>query len=415
MEVILMGERLAIHGGEPVRKAPFPTERKVGDEELKELKEVIESAWLFRWGGKKVEAFERAFAERHGVRFAVATTSGTASIHLAIGALQLDPGDEVITAPITDIGSVTPIVKEGGIPIFADIDPETGNIDPESAEKLISPRTRAILVVHLAGNPCDMDAFSDIAKRHGLMLIEDCAQAHLAEYKGRLVGTIGDIGCFSLQQSKHITTGDGGISITDNEELATKMALFMDKGWERGAMKPHRHYVLLGLNYRMNELTGAVALAQMKRLDWVVSERHRKGTMLSQMIAECRFVKPQKVLDGCKAVYWHYQLLVQPNSPFTAEQFVEALRAEGIPCSAHYIGKPIFLCHEALQRKKVFGNSDFPFDRASRDVQYDEKTCQRAQDYLNRLVVLPLHEFLSDNDIEDMAKAIVKVERGLSK
>jgi perosamine synthetase len=409
-----MAERLAIHGGEPVRKTPLPKERKVGEDELEELREVIESAWLFRWGGKKVEAFEKAFAERHGVRFAIACTSGTAAIHLAIAALQLDPGDEVITAPITDIGTVTPILKEGGIPIFADIDPETGNIDPESAEKLISPRTKAILVVHLAGNPCDMDAFMDIAKRHNLTLIEDCAQAHLAEYKGKLVGTIGQIGCFSLQQSKHITTGDGGVAITDDEELATKMALFMDKGWERGAMTPHRKYVMLGLNYRMNELTGAVALAQMKRLDWVVSERHRKGRLLSQMISECKYVKPQKVLDGCKEVYWHYELLVQPNAPFTADQFAEALRAEGIPCSAHYIGKPIFLCHEALRRQKVFGNSRFPFDRASREVRYDETTCPRAQDYLNRLIILPMHEFLSDEDIADMAKAIVKVDRLLA-
>ncbi len=409
-----MAERLAIHGGEPVRKAPLPKERKVGEAELAQLREVIESAWLFRWGGKKVEAFEKAFAERHGVRFAVACTSGTAAIHLAIAALELNPGDEVITPPITDIGSIAPILKEGGIPIFADVDPETGNIDAESAERLISLRTKAIMVVHLGGNPCDMDAFVDIAKRHNLVLIEDCAQAHLAEYRGKPVGTFGDIGCFSLQQSKHITTGDGGISITDNEELATKMALFMDKGWERKATEPHRRYVLLGLNYRMNELTGAVALAQMQRLDWVVAERHRKGTKLSEMISDCRFVKPQKVLDGCKAVYWHYELLVQPNAPFSADQFAEALRAEGIPCSAHYIGKPIFLCHEALQQRKIFGNSSFPFDRASREVHYDETTCPRAQDYLNRLVVLPLHEFLSDEDIADMAKAIIKVERGLS-
>ncbi len=409
-----MAERLAIHGGEPVRKKPFPKEWKVGDEELKELREVIESAWLFRWGGTKVEAFEKAFAQRHGVRFAVACTSGTAAIHLAIAALQLEPGDEVITAPITDIGSVAPILKEGGIPIFADIDPETGNMDPESVERLVSPRTRAILVVHLAGNPCDMDAFVDIAKRHGLTLVEDCAQAHLAEYKGKLVGTIGHIGCFSLQQSKHITTGDGGVSITDDKDLATKMALFMDKGWERGSMTAHRKYVMLGLNYRMNELTGAVALAQMKRLDWVVAERHRKGRLLRQLIAECRFVKPQKVLDGCKEVYWHFQLLVQPNAPFTADTFAQALRAEGIPCSAHYIGKPIFLCHEALQQQRAFGSSRFPFDRADREVRYDETTCPRTQDYLNRLVVLPLHEFLSDDDIADMAKAIVKVVQGLS-
>lgn len=409
-----MSKALAIHGGKPVRQKPFPRERKVGEDELVELREVIESAWLFRFGGKKVEAFEKAFAEKHGVRFGIACTSGTAAIHTAIGALQFNPGDEVVTAPITDIGSVTPILKEGGIPLFADIDPETGNMDPECTEKLISDRTKAILVVHLAGNPCDMDAFVEIAKRHNLTLIEDCAQAHRAEYKGKFVGTIGDIGCFSLQQSKHITTGDGGICITDNEELATKMALFMDKGWERGAMVPHRRYVMLGLNYRMNEITGAVALAQIKRLDWVTSERHRKGTMLSELISECRYIKPQKVLEGCKAVYWHYELLVQHNAPFSAGEFAKALNAEGIPCSAHYIGKPIFLCHEALYRQRVFGESRFPFDYASREVKYNESTCPKAQDYLNRLVVLPLHEFLSDEDISDIAKAIIKVERGLS-
>lgn len=409
-----MGDRLAVHGGEPVRKTPFPKERKVGEEEINELREVIETGWLFRWGGSKVQAFEKAFADRHGVRFAVACSSGTAAIHLAIAALQLEPGDEVITAPITDIGSIAPILKEGGIPLFADVDPETGNMDPESVDRLIGPRTKALLLVHLAGNPCDMDAFVAIAKRNGLTLIEDCAQAHLAEYKGKLVGTIGHIGCFSLQQSKHITTGDGGVSITDDEELATKMVLFMDKGWERGAMTPHRKYVMLGLNYRMNELTGAVALAQMKRLDWVVAERHRKGRLLSQLIAECTFVKPQKVLEGCKEVYWHYELLVQPHTPFTADEFAKALQAEGIPCSAHYIGKPIFLCHEALRRQKVFGTSYFPFDHASREVRYDETTCPRAQDYLNRLIVLPLHEFLSDDDVADMAKAIIKVERGLA-
>ncbi len=409
-----MAERLAIHGGEPVRKTPLPRERKVGETELDQLREVIDSAWLFRWGGKKVEAFEKAFAERHGVRFAVACTSGTAAIHLAIAALQLNPGDEVIVPPITDIGSIAPILKEGGIPVFADVDPETGNMDAESAEQLVSFRTKAVMVVHLAGNPCDMDAFVDIAKRYNLALIEDCAQAHLAEYKGKLVGTFGDIGCFSLQQSKHITTGDGGVCITDGEELATKMALFMDKGWERGAMTPHRHYVMLGLNYRMNELTGAVALAQLKRLDWVTAERHRKGRLLSQLIAECRYVAPQKVLDGCKEVYWHYELLVRSGAPFTADEFAQALKAEGIPCSPHYIGKPIFLCHEALRQKKVFGNSRFPFDHAAREVRYDGTTCPCAQDYLNRLIVLPLHEFLSDDDIADMAKAIIKVERGLS-
>ncbi len=410
-----MVERLACEGGTPVRTRPFPKERKVGEREIREVADAIESGWLFRWGGAKVQAFEQAFAKRHGVRYGIACTSGTASIHLAIAALELEPGDEVITAPITDIGSIAPILKEGGIPLFADVDPETGNMDPEKTEKLVSGRTRAILVVHLAGNPCDMGAFETIARERNLFLIEDCAQAHLAEYMGRLVGTIGHIGCFSLQQSKHIITGDGGISITADEALATKMALFMDKGWDRGTGTSHRVYTLLGLNYRMNEITGAVALAQMERLDYVVTERRRRGDRLSHLIAECRFVKPQKILDGSKHSYWHYELLVQKNAPFTADQFAEALEAEGIPASAHYIGKPIFLCHEALRNKRIFGLSPFPFDHNPRTVIYDESTCPLAQDYLDRLVLLPLHEFLSVEDIEDMARAIVKVDKLLKR
>ncbi|MCS7223774.1 MAG: DegT/DnrJ/EryC1/StrS family aminotransferase [Armatimonadetes bacterium] len=408
-----MGERLAVDGGKPVRTKPFPKERKVGERELKEVAEALESAWLFRWSGSKVAAFERAFAQRHGVPYGVACTSGTAAIHLAIAALQLEPGDEIITAPITDVGTVAPILKEGGIPLFADVDPETGNMDPEKAKQLISERTKAILVVHLAGNPCDLGAFENLAKEKGLILIEDCAQAHLAEYHGRLVGTIGHIGCFSLQQSKHIVTGDGGISITADEELATKMALFMDKGWDRGSGTPHRVYKILGLNYRMNELTGAVALAQMERLDLVVSERRKRGDRLSQLISECRFVKPQKVLDGCQHSYWHYQLLVQREAPFTADDFAQALQAEGIPCGARYIGKPIFLCHDAITNKRIFGHSSFPFDHNPRQVVYNESTCPIAQDYLSRLVVLPLHEFLSEEEITDMAQAIIKVDRNL--
>lgn len=408
-------DRLAIYGGEPVRKGPFPRERKVGKEEIEELKEVVESGWLFRWGGKKVEEFERLFAQRHGVRFGIASTSGTAAIHTAIGSLQIEPGDEIVVPPITDIGTIIPILKEGGIPVFADIDPKTGNIDPDEVKRLMSGRTKAIMVVHLAGNPCDMDGISEIAKGYGIALIEDCSQAYLAEYKGRLVGTIGNIGCFSLQQSKHITTGDGGICITDDEELAIRISLFMDKGWERRADVPHRRYPILGMNYRMNELTGAVAVAQMRRLDMVVRRRRELGGLLTQLISDCEYVIPQKILDGCQHSYWHYEISVRPDAPFGADLFSKALQGEGIPASAHYIGKPIFLCHEALRRRQIFGGSMFPFNYSSRDIRYDEGTCPKAQDYLDHLVILPIHEGLNEEDIEDMARAIVKVERGLRK
>ena len=176
---------------------------------LAQLTEVIRSGALNRNNGTKVQALEAAWAERHGVRFATAATSGTAAIHVALGALHLEPGDEVITTPITDWGTVGPILAQNCVPVFADIDPRTYCLDPEQAAAAITPRTRAIIAVHLMGQPCDMDAFLDLARRHNLYLIEDCAQSHFATWRGQVVGSIGDIGCFSLQQSKVITTGDG--------------------------------------------------------------------------------------------------------------------------------------------------------------------------------------------------------------
>src|SRR6185436_12782879 len=177
-----------------------------GWEELRLIREALLSQNLCCIGGQMVTSLEREFASAYDAPYGVASTSGTAAIHVALGALDLNPGDEVITAPITDLGTIIPILSQNAIPVFADID-DTYNMDPADVERKITSRTRAIIVVHLFGNPCNMDAMVEIAKRHKIPLIEDCAQAHMAEYKGRYAGTLGDIGCFSFQQSKHMTTG----------------------------------------------------------------------------------------------------------------------------------------------------------------------------------------------------------------
>jgi len=208
------------------RRAPF------GPEEFKLLREALLSQNLCCIDGTMVSGFEKEFATAYDSPYAVASTSGTAAIHVALGALDLNPCDEVITAPITDLGTVIPILSQNAIPVFADID-DSYNMDPADVERKITPRTRAIVVVHLFGNPCDMDAMVDIAKRHKIPLIEDCSQAHMAEYKGRYAGTLGDIGCFSFQQSKHMTTGDGGMTITGNKAYYERMKLFADKGYAR--------------------------------------------------------------------------------------------------------------------------------------------------------------------------------------
>jgi len=327
--------QLAIDGGIPVRTQPLTGGKKWGWEELREVVDVFESGQYFRSGGTKVEQFERDFAAAYGVRHAVASTSGTAAIHLAIGMINPEPGDEIITGPITDLGSVVPILLQGAIPVFADSDPQTFCMDPADIERQITDRTRALMVVHLFGNPCDMDAVQDIARRHNLPLIEDCSQAHGTEYRGRLCGTLGDIGCFSLQASKHITTGDGGMTITADKALGERGRLFMDKGWTRQPGWGPRTYLFLAPNYRMNEITGAVGCAQIHKLTDVVSRRRARGDRLTALIGEVPGIRPQQATPGGQLTYWLYALAVEPGGPYTAEEFATALSAEGIPAGAH--------------------------------------------------------------------------------
>ena len=401
---------LAIEGGTPIRKRPLPSGKKVGKEELKELIDVIDSGCMYRRGGTKVEQFEKEFAKLHGLSHAVASNSGTSSIHVGLAMLNPDPGDEVITGSVTDLGSILPIIFQNCIPIFADLDPETYNLDPESISANITPKTKAIMAIHLFGNPSDMDAILDIGKRYSIPVIEDCSQAHLAVYKGKLVGTLGEIGCFSLQQSKHITTGAGGVTITDNKEYGERGELFMDKGQHHDWEWP-RKYGILGLNYHMNELSGAVACAQVRKVHNVVARRRRNGELLTSLLEGVIHIRPQKVLPECHSSYWLYGITVNPDAPFTASQFAEAYRAEGLPASPSYIGKPIFLCSEAISEQRTFGNSSHPWDHpnARKGISYTEGLCPNTEDLLNRMITLPMTEWYNEEDIRDIATALRKV------
>ena len=402
-------QKLAIDGGPKAITRALGSGRKWDFAELKEVLDVFESGRYYRYDGSKVVAFEKTFAKAYGVRHAVASTSGTAALHVALGMLNPEPGSEIITGPITDLGSVVPIVYQQCIPVFADTHPETFCMDPKEIRRLITPRTAAIMVIHLFGNPCDMDAVTAIAREHKLPVIEDCSQAHHTWYKDRLCGAIGDIGAFSLQASKHITTGEGGMTITRKTSLARRGALFMDKGWARGGWGP-RAYDCLGLNYRMTELQGAVGCGQIGKLEWVTSTRNRNGDRLTELIAEAPGIRPQKVLKGSKHTYWLYALVVEPGARYTAAQFAQALSAEGLGAGAGYIGAPIFRCAAALWRKSTFGKSGLPFTLpGAREIEYDEALCPVTQDVLNRIITLPMSEFFSEGDIELMAGAILKV------
>jgi dTDP-4-amino-4,6-dideoxygalactose transaminase len=407
-------EKLALHGGEPIRIHPFPKRRPFGDDDLKEVREALESQDLFFISGNKVAALEREFAAKYGVKYALGTTSGTAAVHMAVASLGANPGDEIITAPVTDFGTVAGILFQGLIPIFADWKPDTFNMDPAAVEKKITSRTRGIIAVHLFGNPCDLDALTAIASRHRIPLIEDCAQAYCTPYKGKWAGSIGDIGAFSMQQSKHLPTGDGGITITNNAGYAERMTLFRDKGWQNRAQMGPRSYTLLGLNYRMNELTGAVARAQLRKVEAVVRAMTHLGNLLTELIRGIDGLFPCPVTPGGGHSYWLYAFRVTGYDP---KDFVKALQAEGIPAAWGYTITPIYTCADALADKKTFGKTSYPFDSPyyGGSIEYKPGLCPVAERELLETGTLRFYENWSDNDIRDVARAFRKVAAGLQR
>ncbi len=380
----------------PGGRAPFDYR------ELKMLRAALISQNLCCIDGQMVTSFERSFAFTYGVPYAVASTSGTAAIHVALGALDLNPGDEVITAPITDMGTIIPILSQGAIPVFADID-HTFNMDPASVERCITPRTKAIIVVHLFGNPCDMDAMSALARQHQIPLIEDCSQAHWTQYKGRLVGGIGDIGCFSFQQSKHMTTGDGGMTLTSNPAYYERMKLFADKGYARKGWGA-RAYLFHAPNYRMTELVGAVGLVQLEKVPGVVAKRRELGEHLSRLLSKIDGVEPAPVTPGAEHSYWQYPMRLNGLS---AEAVADEMIRRKFWASAGYTGKPIYLCSESLTAKRTYGTSEWPFNcNPGVTYEYREGLCPVAEETLTHLVCIPIDESRDHDYIERLATAI---------
>ena len=402
-------EQLAIHGGQSVRNKPFERPNRYGEAELKELKEALEQGTLFYWQGTKVKQFQSKLAEMLHQKYCTATNSGTASIHTALGAIDLGVGDEVITSPITDIGTVVGILYQNAIPIFADLDLRTYAMDPASIESKITKRTRAILVVHLGGSPADMDAILEIARRHNLYVIEDCAQSWMASYKGKYVGTMGHLGAFSLNEFKHISTGDGGAVVTDDDELGAKARMFADKYMDR--IGNVRESPLLAPNYRMTELQGAVALAQLPKVFDICERRTAIGDRISAAIDEIPGILPPQVVNDGKHVYWHYMLRIDEHAlGGSRDAFAQALNAEGIPCTAGYIPTCIYE-YPLFKNRQVYPHSKFPFQSQDLDTDYvyEAGLCPQAETILASCVVLPCHESYSSADVQDIVDAIAKV------
>ncbi|MEN6532513.1 MAG: DegT/DnrJ/EryC1/StrS family aminotransferase [Bryobacteraceae bacterium] len=379
--------------------------RTFGPEEEALVLEVLRSGCLTRNGGKMVRQLEAEFAHKLGVAHAVACSSGTASVHLAIAALDPEPGAEIIVPPITDIGSILPILWQNAVPVFGDVDPVTMTLDPSDVAARITPCTRAIVAVHLAGQPCAMRELRELADRHNLALIEDCSQAYWAEYDGKLAGTMGDMACFSLQQSKHITCGEGGLFVTSNSDYARRAQLFADKAWPRESKSlGSSRFLFLAQNYRMSELQGAVALGQLSKIEFSVSRRRECAERLNSLIADIPSVSAPHVPEGTKSSYWLYMLHVAYP---TAREFGDLLVAEGVPAWVEYIVDPLYLS-PLFKERKTYGMSGYPFTEYP-SQEYRKGLCPKAERVLHEVIAILWNENFTAGHVEQIANAIRKV------
>ncbi len=388
--------------------------RTLGAEEIQLLTEVIQSGTLTSTKGTFVSRLESRFAERLGVEHTHACSSGSAALHVAVAAIDPEPGDEIITTAITDMGALTCILFQGAIPVFCDVDPRTFNVTAESIAKCISEKTRAIMVTHLFGNPCEMGPIMELAKHHDLKVIEDCAQAFDASWQGRRVGTMGDISCFSLQQGKHITTGEGGLVCTNDPDLARRCFLFINKAWGYGDQCPDHYF--LAPNYRMNELTGAVAFAQLGKLDQSVQSRKQAAQQMHGLLEGIAGVSVPTIHDGNEHTFWKYCLDIDPSViDGGCVAMADLLRARGVFSAPRYIQKPAFRC-QVFAEQRTFGNSRFPFTLARPEaVDYDDARFPGTLTALARILVLPWNERYTSEHVQYVASAVRECARGLKK
>jgi dTDP-4-amino-4,6-dideoxygalactose transaminase len=409
---------LAIDGGTPIRTGSIPGRKPFDLDETRELIEAVSSGNLFYATGNKVYSFVDEFKALFDAAGAVPSSSGTAAIHVAIGALQPEPGDEIIVPPVTDMGSVAPIVLSGAVPVFVDVEPDTFNLDPDDLARRITDRTRAVIVVHVWGRPANLDAVRDVIGDRKIAIIEDCAEAHYVRYKGKLVGTMGDFGCFSFQQSKHITCGDGGITLVNRPDLLQRAELFVDKGcdWTKDRLY-RKTYAFMAPCYRMSELQGAVLRAQLRKLPGIIARRRTLGDRLARELQDTPGIRPPLPSDDVyDHGYWSFPIrVIEEELGCNRDVFMKALSAEGVK-SHTWITQPLYL-YDALAKQIAFGTSSWPFKGTGREEApvYAPGLCPNAEMIMQQLVtIIGLHEQATDGDIDDISAAVRKVAAGLA-
>ena len=411
--------QLALDGGTPVRTEPLELGKGIslfGDEERKAVLEVLESRSLFRYYGpdlrNKVAAFESTAAALLGVRHAVAVSSGTAAIRVALEALGVGCGDEVIIPSFTFIATVNAVVVSGAVPVFAEVD-DTLGLDPADVEAKLSERTAAIVAVHLENEACDIDAIVDIGRRHDVALIEDTAQSMGATLHGRALGSIGDFGTFSLQLEKNATSGEGGLVTTNDDDLYLRAARYQDQGGQfitsHGVSRGDELAdSFVGENLRMAELAGAVAEVQTRRIPELLERMRANKRYVLAAVGSIDSLMLRRSLDpagdGGSSVTWFL-----PTKDL-AKRFAAALRAEGVPAAQFYRGRPVYEAASILEKRTASGKGG-PWHCGEHpcEIEYRMGMCPKTEELVARNVIVPLGVGYSERDCDDVAEAVRKV------
>jgi perosamine synthetase len=378
--------------------------KPLNDEDLGDLLEIAKSGLYSRYTTDYVKKLEFDLSQYYGTKHAVTCTSGTAALHGVLTALDFPFGSEIITTSVADIGIVLPIIYENLVPVFADLDSETYNLSPSSVEEKISKKTKAVIAVHLAGSPADLDSLKDLCEKNNLVLIEDFSQAHGAEWDNKKVGSIGLISYGSFQQSKQITCGEGGVIVTNDENLAYRALIGVDKGWERELPLDKRLYQFLAPNVRFNALQAAILKPQIPKLNQIIDRKSKISKLLYEKFDSVSdFILPQKILSKAKHSYYSFPLYVTKDKIYRNALLNLLVEKYNLHCAYGYANPvPLYLCVNALINPKQYGKG---FKFAERN--YPKGLCPNAEDLLNRSFLIPFNENFTDSEMLDIADRII--------
>jgi len=410
---------LAIDGGPKTRTSPFPTRSLIGEADKAAVTalfdQAIASGSAFGYNGPAEQQYEKDFVEYMEGGFADGVNSGTNALFCALGALQLDALSEVIVPPITDPGGIMPVILVGCVPVVADADPRSYNTSAEQIAPLITERTRAIVVAHVSGDMVDMDPVLELARKHDLYVVEDCAQSHGATYRGRRAGTMGDIAAFSTMHGKHhCTGGQGGVVYTLNEELHWQGKRFADRG-KPFNLENASGNVVAGLNCNLNDLSATIGSVQIKKLPHITARRIAVGEAVKAALADNPVVKVGWQAPSSQSTYWFMRMTVRPEAMTVDKaRFCQALAAEGLPINPSYRAIPAEFTW--FREKRTFGNSGFPWNCSDYKGPKTPRACiENAIHAVETNFNIGVHENYGEQEISDIIAALEKVSAAFAK